>query len=56
MPDLRAWLNDVDKLGHASLVVPVGAPTPDGFAITLEPTGGGPTPSGAPLMASPSRG
>jgi anti-sigma-K factor RskA len=47
---------DVDHLGHASLVVPVEAPKPDAFAITLEPAGGGPAPSGAPLMASPSRG
>ena len=37
-----AGVFDVDNLGHASLVVPVEAPTPDGFAITLEPAGGGP--------------
>jgi hypothetical protein len=46
---------EVDNLGHASLVVPVEAPKPDGFAITLEPAGGTPAPSGALLMTSPSR-
>jgi anti-sigma-K factor RskA len=52
---VSAGVFDVDNLGHASLVVPVEAPKPDGFAITLEPAGGGPAPSGAPLMTSPSR-
>ena len=50
-----AGVFDVDNLGHASLVVPVEAAKPDGFAITLEPAGGGSAPSGAPLMTSPSR-
>ena len=51
-----AGVFDVDNLGHASLVVPVEVPRPDGFAITLEPAGGASTPSGTPLMTSPSRG
>jgi anti-sigma-K factor RskA len=51
-----AGVFDVDNLGHASMVVAVEAPAPDGFAITLEPAGGGPAPSGAPLMTSPTRG
>jgi anti-sigma-K factor RskA len=52
-----AGVFDVDTLGHASLVVPVEAPQPDGFAITLEPSGGAPAPSGSPFMTSPpSRG
>jgi anti-sigma-K factor RskA len=53
---VSAGVFDVDNLGHASLVVPVEAPKPDGFAITLEPAGGGQAPSGTPLMTSPSRG
>jgi hypothetical protein len=53
---VSAGVFDVDSLGHASLIVPVGAPRPDGFAVTLEPAGGGPAPSSAPLMTSPSRG
>jgi hypothetical protein len=51
-----AGVFDVDDLGHASVVVTVETPQPESFAITLEPSGGGPAPSGAPLMTSPSRG
>jgi anti-sigma-K factor RskA len=51
-----AGVFDVDSIGHASLVVPVEAPQPDGFAITLEPAGGLPAPSGSLQMTSPSRG
>jgi anti-sigma-K factor RskA len=51
-----AGVFDVDNLGHASLVVPVEPPQPDAFAITLEPSGGAPAPSGSPLMTSPGRG
>src|SRR5262245_4936468 len=47
---------DVDQLGHASIVVPVASARPDGFAITLEPAGGRPAPSGPLLMTSASSG
>jgi anti-sigma-K factor RskA len=51
-----AGVFDVDSIGHASVVVPVESAQPDGFAVTLEPVGGLPAPSGSPLMTSPSRG
>jgi anti-sigma-K factor RskA len=49
-----AGVFDVDAIGHASLMVPVEAAKPDLFAITVEPSGGRPSPSGPIVMKSSS--
>ena len=45
-----AGVFDVDAIGHAALVVAGPAERPDLFAVTVEPIGGGPNPTGPVLM------
>jgi anti-sigma-K factor RskA len=45
-----AGVFDVDAVGHAALVVEVDAQRPDLFAVTVEGTGGAPSPTGPIVM------
>jgi anti-sigma-K factor RskA len=47
-----AGLFDVDDVGHAALIVSATVERPQRFAITIEPRGGRPSPTGPSAMAS----
>ncbi|MGH8470939.1 MAG: anti-sigma factor domain-containing protein [Gammaproteobacteria bacterium] len=49
---LPAGVFDVDTVGHNALTVQVNAADPDLFAITVEPAGGLPAPSGPTIIKS----
>jgi hypothetical protein len=51
-----AGVFDVDAIGHAALVIEVGADPPRRFAITAEPAGGRPVPSGPVVMEGAASG
>ncbi len=47
-----AGLFDVDEVGHAALIVSATVEQPDRFAVTIEPRGGRPSPTGPIAMAN----